>query len=302
MTWLVWLVLGTLFGAVTPHDGSDERGWNFNTRVRDGQPLTSCSQVEVSVRGGQLARGEDAATVPTTSNGLSVTGFKNGGLYARGGGASEYAVKLCKFAAGDTLAEAQSVLEQVRLSVRGGVVSVDGPTDRQAWTAHLIVMTPQDAHVNLETLNGPLSVDGIAGYISVRATNGPVSVQHCNGEIHIEATNGPVDLMETNGDVHINASNGPLTVALSGQSWDGAGLEGRASNGPLTLRVPDGYQSGVQVEMSRHSPLSCRAAICSDAVRLGGENNGTLRLGAPDAQVRLSAYNGPVSIRSGHEE
>ena len=155
--------------------------------------------------------------------------------------------------------------------------------------------------MKLETRNGPLSIHGVAGNVVARAVNGPVSVNGCNGEIQIDAQNGPVDVSETSGKVRAIASNGPLSINLSGQSWDGSGLEARASNGPLTLRLPAGYQSGVLVELSRHSPLNCRAAICSDAVRLGGEDGGTLRIGSADAQVRLSATNGPVSITSSRE-
>jgi hypothetical protein len=290
----------TLFGTapVLEHSGQD---WNFNTRVRDGEVLTSCDQIDVTVRGAELARGEEAASVPAAADGLAVTGFVNGGLYVRGSGGAEYEVKLCKFAAGRTASDAAATLEHVKLAVNGGVVAVNGPSERRDWNAHLIVLAPQDARMKLETRNGPLSIHGVSGNVHARATNGPVSVRGSSGEIRIDAQNGPVDVSETSGAVHAVASNGPLSINLSGQAWDGSGLDARASNGPLTLRMPAGYQSGVLVEMSRHSPLNCRAAICSDAVRLGGDDGGTLRIGSADAQVRVSAKNGPVSITSSRE-
>ncbi len=289
----------TLLG-VAPEQG-DQRGWNFNTRVRDGEVLTSCDQLDVTVRGAELARGEEAASVPATADGLAVTGFANGGLYVRGSGGAEYQVRLCKFAAGRTSGEAAATLENVKLAVNGGVVVVNGPSDRSDWNAHLIVLAPQDARLKLEARNGPLSIHGVSGNVLARVANGPVSVKGSSGEIRIDAQNGPVDVSETSGTVQAFATNGPLSINLSGQAWDGSGLEARASNGPLTLRMPNGYQSGVLVEMSRHSPLNCRAAICSDAVRLGGDDGGTLRLGSPDAQVRVSAKNGPVSITSSRD-
>jgi hypothetical protein len=144
-------------------------------------------------------------------------------------------------------------------------------------------------------------VQDVSGRIVARASNGPIGINGCSGEIRIDAQNGPVDISATSGDVHAVANNGPLSIRLSGQSWEGAGLEGRANNGPLSLNVPDGYQSGVQVEMSRSSPLQCRAAMCSDTVRLGGEDGGTLRIGSTDPQVRVSAHNGPVSISTSRD-
>jgi hypothetical protein len=300
---MMFVLLATvlsLLGTVPSPEAGQEPGWNFNLRTPDGRPPTSCDDLEVTIRSGELVRGEDVVSPPATPSGLSVRGFRNGGLYASGSGAGDYAVKLCKFAAGRTAGEAQAVLDAVTLGEQGGVVRVNGPDERSNWTAHLIVLTPENARVELETLNGPLSVSGVTGRITARATNGPVAVKGSSGEIRIEAQNGPVSLSETSGDVRAVANNGPLAVALSGGSWQGAGLDGRANNGPLSLRVPDGYQSGVAVEMSRHSPLNCRGAICTGAVRLGGDS-GTLRLGSDPAQVRLSAHNGPVSISSGRD-
>jgi len=192
-------------------------------------------------------------------------------------------------------------LDGVKLSVNGGAVRVEGPPDRQDWTVHVIVLAPQDARLDLETRNGPLGVQDVSGRVVARASNGPIGIKGCSGEIRIDAQNGPVDISGTSGDVRAVANNGPLSIHLSGQSWDGVGLQGLANNGPLSLKVPDGYQSGVQVEMSRSSPLQCRAPMCSDAVRLGGEDGGTLRIGSNDPQVRLSAHNGPVSISTSRE-
>ncbi len=65
----------------------------------------------------------------------------------------------------------------------------------------------------------------------------------------------------------------------------------------MTLWLPDRYQAGVRVEMSQHSPLSCRAILCSGAVR-SHEGGQRLTIGAPEGQVRLSSRSGPVTIAS----
>ena len=73
-------------------------------------------------------------------------------------------------------------------------------------------------------------------------------------------------------------------------------LTARASNGPLSLRVPAGYQSGVEVTSSNHSPWSCRASACSGGNRDWDDRTRSLRLGADPVVVRLSTVNGPVTV------
>ncbi len=297
MTSIIALTLAAAAVAAPP--APDGPAWNFRMNVDHEQPLTSCAQMDVSVRDGQLARAEEVVALPAGSTGVTVRGFVNGGVYARGG-TPDYTVKLCKFAAAATAAEAEARLAEISLSVRDGAVGVAGPAERRDWMAHLIVLAPSEAQVDLETHNGPLSVRAMSGRIAARTMNGPVSVSACSGKIDVSARNGPVSISEISGDVRAVATNGPLSVRLSGDAWNGPGLDARADNGPLSVRVPDGYQSGVRIDMSRHSPLNCRAAICREGVRLGEEGR-SLSFGAPEAQVRLSSQNGPVSIASARD-
>lgn len=273
--------------------------WNFNLRTTGSEPVTSCAQIEVTSRDGRIARAEETTPVGAASSGVTVKGAKNGGIYASGGAAG-YQVTLCKFAVAGSADAAQATLSRVTLNVTGGRVEVNGPAGGD-WTAHLIVLAPDQGQLELETANGPLSVRGMTGRVTARATNGPIAIRQVSGSLDIQARNGPVDLRETSGEVRAVAHNGPLSVDLSGPTWNGAGLEARTENGPLSLRVPDDYQAGVRVDVSRHSPLSCRAAMCRDAVRLGDDSGGTLTIGSEQAQVRLSSRNGPVTIRSARQ-
>ena len=111
---------------------------------------------------------------------------------------------------------------------------------------------------------------------------------------------GRQDSMSSPGSALARAqpADGPevvVDVRLSGTRWDGH-LTARASNGPLSLRVPAGYQSGVEVTSSNHSPWSCRASACTGGNRDWDDRTRSLRLGADPVVVRLSTVNGPVTV------
>jgi hypothetical protein len=314
-----WLVAGSavlMCGAVVAAAGTSgqdrrnrsHRDWddgknysfNINTGHRD-QPVTSCADVEVTVRNGELARDEEVQNVAASAQGLAVSGAKNGPVYVTGGDRNDYQVSLCKFTAADTGDEARAKLANMSLTVANGRVTVNGPSEN-GYLAYVIVETPRTARLDVEVTNGPLDLRSLSGHIVARTQNGPLSVREVSGEVDLLAQNGPVSLSEGAGHMRVSARNGPLSVALSGTTWQGAGLEASAQNGPLSLAVPDNYSSGVLVNISPNSPFNCRGSGCQQARRDWDDRSRTLRFGAdPNPIVNVSASNGPVSIATGRD-
>jgi hypothetical protein len=138
----------------------------------------------------------------------------------------------------------------------------------------------------------------MAGVLHLSAKNGPVSLNNIGGVVDTVATNGPISLRGISGDQKVSATNGPINVALSGNRWDGPGLEVSARNGPMTVSIPDSYGSGVQINTNDRSPVNCKIAACAEANRRPGEAR-NIRIGSGDPVVRLSTQNGPLSIQSG---
>ena len=122
-------------------------------------------------------------------------------------------------------------------------------------------------------------------------------MKNCTGTTEVDAVNGPLALTDLGGTVKATSQNGPLAINLSGSAWEGEGLDARANNGPLSLHVPESYQSGVQVTLSNHGPLSCRAKSCAQAMQQWQSGRGQLLFGGPTPVVRVAAMNGPVAIR-----
>lgn len=300
---LIALGTMTVAGVLTVHaqrvrGGDDSDSYEFNIEEpRDGVPVTSCDQLEVTVKRAFLARGEDVVTVAQPANLIRLSGPPNGGLRVRGEGRSDYQVRLCKFAAGDSQEEAAARVAQVRLVVKDGTVTTTGPADNNTWRASVYVDAPQGGQMSVEAQNGPLAVEGISGRLVARTLNGPLAIRNCTGTTEVEAVNGPLALKELGGTVRATSQNGPLAIDLTGSAWEGEGLDARANNGPLALHVPESYQSGVEVTLSNHGPLSCRNKSCAQAMQQWQGGRGQLRFGGPTPVVRVAAMNGPVAIR-----
>ena len=268
----------------------------------EGDESRGCSDLHMSFDERETVRSEQHLTIPSSeAQPLSVQAAKNGGIRVIGGGGSEYDVTVCKAAAGDDRASAQGRLAGISASVHGGLLSVSGPGGGD-WTAYLIVRAPRNAAMDLAAHNGPISLRNLGGAVKAHSTNGPISLKECSGDIQATTENGPISLRGSGGKLRLETENGPISVDLSGSQWQEGGLEARTENGPLSLRVPAGYEAGVRVEASGHSPMRCSAAVCGRAQRTWDDEHRFIELGSSSPAVRMSTVNGPVSVESSGDE
>jgi DUF4097 and DUF4098 domain-containing protein YvlB len=153
----------------------------------------------------------------------------------------------------------------------------------------------------LDATNGPVSFYGVDGKLNARATNGPISIHDFNGEGELRAQNGPISITGSSGNLRVQTENGPISVSLRGTSWSGSGLTAEAQNGPVTLSVPSGFQSSFLVESTGHGPVSCQASICGESRKTWDDDRKRIEFGSAPPVIRLSSYNGPVSVRNATE-
>ncbi len=177
-----------------------------------------------------------------------------------------------------------------------------GPGDENEWTVELLIRTPKSATIELDTMNGPISLYDVDGKLMARATNGPISLKNFSGDAEITAANGPINVEGSKGSVRIRTENGPISVALEGKAWSGTGLTADAHNGPLTLMVPSGYESSFVVESTNYAPVSCKASICDNVRKTWDDQHRRIEYGNAPAMIRLSTVNGPVSVRDSREK
>jgi hypothetical protein len=175
-------------GAEAAQDHSDDwlercqknRGWN------NGRSEVHCE-----------LRESRAAATPR----LSVDGGTNGGVTVRAWNERDVRVRAQVQAWAGTREEARELARQVRVTTSGGDVRATGP----------------------ERSGGAQLVRELRGVRSpphrprVETTNGGISVERVAGEMHLQARNGPVSLRGVSGDVHARTANGPMRVVLEGE-------------------------------------------------------------------------------------
>ena len=91
----------------------------------------------------------------------------------------------------------------------------------------------------------------------------------------------------------------PISMRLSAEQWEGPRLEAATVNGPVHLALPDKFRTGVRVEASGRSPISCRAGACAGAYSESGAKGRTIMLNGSSSTVKVSTENGPVSVTGG---
>src|SRR5713101_5309622 len=225
-------------------------------------PLADCSDLHIRFDDHDaLVRSEEHTITRAEAPVLRVHPETNGGLQVQGWDRDVYSVTACKAAAGDG-GDADRILSQISVSVHGGEVTTKGTSDVDNWNVYLLIRAPKSASIELETMNGPISLYGVDGKLTARAKNGPISLHEFSGDAEISAVNGPITISGSSGNVRVHTQNGPISVSLAAKSWSGTGLSADAENGPLTLLVPSDYQSSFVVESRNHAPISCRARNC----------------------------------------
>ena len=258
-----------------------------------------CSRVRSTFDDEETVRGEQEFTLTAAQVPQLQVDSTIGGIEVRGWDGADYHIRACKTAGGATVPEAQQHLQQIRVEVASGRVSVRGPGEEgQSWSVYLLVQAPRNANIDLKTTNGPISLTDLSGKITAQTTNGPLSIKDCSGEVNASAHNGPISLRGSTGDIHAQTQNGPISVALTGTAWQGPGLEAHAQNGPVSLSMPENFQSGVIVQTDGHSPMSCKASVCSNARKTWDEGYRRIELGSGTPAVKLSTVNGPASVHT----
>jgi DUF4097 and DUF4098 domain-containing protein YvlB len=232
--------------------------------------------------GDRRGRTEVYCEVKTTgvrnpSSSISMEGLRNGGVSVTGWTRDSMVVRTRIRVTARTQSLAREIAGQIRTTIRGGTVTVDGPRydDDVQWNVSLVSSVPEKTNLRVETRNGP------------------VGLSNLRGDIDATTSNGPLSLSDLGGSVRARTTNGPLSISLTGSRWEGSGLEARTTNGPLTISVPDGYNAHLEAgttngPVSLGFPITVVGRITRDI---------STDLGSGGATIRATTTNGPLSIR-----
>jgi putative adhesin len=210
-------------------------------------------------------------------NPLEVDAGQNGGIRVRGWDRAEVHMRARVSASGASDAEARQLVAGVRIITGGGTIRAEGPASRgeNSWAVSFELDVPRTAILTLRTHNGGISIGDFQGTANFHAVNGGVSLSNVGGDIRGETTNGG------------------LTVDLSGDRWDGAGLDVETKNGGIKMAVPEHYSAALET-----ATTNGRISIDFPVTVSGRINRQlTTTLGAGGAKIRAVTTNGGVTIR-----
>jgi DUF4097 and DUF4098 domain-containing protein YvlB len=284
------LCLAWLFTPANTH-AAKNRGFNINIEgsAETCGDLKARSSVEIAQVNESFTLSKGEAPI------LELNAADRGHIRVRGWDRADYSVETCKIAAAETRGAAEQMARGISVAHTAGRISYSGPAgDSAEWMAVFFIHAPRDASLNLEATNGPIEVRGVNGSVKLRATNGPIAIAECGGTVEAHTTNGPIAFSGDRGEVHLNAQNGPISLKLGAETWNGAQLEARTINGPLAVSLPENFRSGMRLETSGHTPVSCNAAQCRNAWRDGR----TMQMNGTNDTIRMSTENGPVAIHT----
>ena len=211
-------------------------------------------------------------------NPLDVDAGNNGGIRVRGWDRGDVRVRARIMASADTDAEARRLVSGVRVDTAGGRVRASGPdmSRDEHWHISFELQVPRTSILTLNTNNGGISIDDFRGSAKFHARNGGLSLTNVGGDLHGDTTNGGV------------------TVDLTGDHWDGTGLDVETRNGGVRLTMPKGYSAELETGTT-HGGFNIDFPVTVQGSLNGRHFITTLGSGGP--KVRAITTNGGVTIR-----
>jgi len=259
------MVAGAWLAASPALAQKSDADWLAQCREQDGGRYRHCEVRPVAMAGGGPLH-VDARP----NGGVQVTGWDE----ARIAGSARIQIQA------DNEADARALAGSIVIDSGGGALRADGPKtgEGRSWSVSFVLSAPRQTDLEIEAVNGPVGISGLAGQI--RATT----------------TNGPMSLRDLAGDVKVRTTNGPLSIVLSGASWDGEGLDAETRNGPVSVAIPEGYSA--QLEASTvNGPFHLGIPVTVQGELPGGRVRSIdAPIGGGGARIRAVTTNGPLSI------
>lgn len=213
---------------------------------------------------------------------LTVDARPNGGIRIEAWDRNEIRVRAVVQASARTMDAARQLASRVQVQAGSGRVSATGPSDaersrREWWSVSYRINVPRQTDLDLDSLNGGISVAGVAG------------------TLRFETHNGGVNLRDLAGSVRGETHNGGLNVSLGGSRWEGEGLDVETSNGGVTLSIPEGYNAQLETRtVNGGVRFDYPMTVVGDLTARTGLN-ATLGSGGPPVRVRT--VNGGLRVQ-----
>jgi DUF4097 and DUF4098 domain-containing protein YvlB len=298
------IILGLAMAAAIWTAAASDRRHSVNVTTDDSTSSDDCSARLRLSSSDFGATYRDETTTAVSNQPLTIRGERNGGIQVTTWDQPQFSIKLCKQVAADNESAARRILQETKLQISGGDVSVSSPesSDDYSLGTLILVKAPRGATVSLHVHNGGISLRKFDGTAAAFTTNGGISLNQSTGKLTVEAQNGGVSIKDCSGDVNAQVQNGGLSIILPEQ-WSGKGMEAHAQNGGMTISVPRNFAASLEVTGSEYVGIVCKGDICNAGQRTWDNGHKIFRLGGSGPQVHASTVNGGIVIQErGHEK
>jgi hypothetical protein len=224
------------------------------------------------------------STIPSSGT-IAVDGGKNGGIRVKGMDRADILVRACVQTWGATDEAARAAAGNIRIDTGGTIKATNSASDEN-WGVSFELLVPRGTDLRLKAHNGGISIAGV------------------EGNLEFETLNGGVSLWEVAGDVRGRTTNGGVTIALSGNSWTGSGLDVTTTNGGVHLSMPETYAANIETGTTNGGFRSNSPAlnVTTEQVKGPDRHQRATRLNTAlnggGAPIRVITTNGGVNISS----
>ena len=145
-------------------------------------------------------------------------------------------------------AEDEESLKRISITTeqQGATVSINATNDKENnGSVQLEVYVPRQASLHVSSGDGPLTLDGVSGDITLRSNDGPITVSNSGGQLHVTTDDGPIQINKFDGQVDARTGDGP--IALDGNF---NALSARTGDGEISLTVPAGSSFTIETNSS----------------------------------------------------
>ena len=209
------------------HDGkalATSEGW----AIRD---CSGSDKDQTNWGWGHQERACELRTITIASPDKLKVSSMNGGIHVVGEDRPDVKIEAKVQAWAGSASEAADILREIQIDAAGGNIRDNGPNfhwGHQGYGISYVIHAPKQTSAELKTLNGG------------------IGLEHLNGELRFDTTNGGVDLVDLAGDVRGSTVNGGLDISLSGDRWNGKGLQADTTNGGIALNIPEHYAAHLE--------------------------------------------------------
>ena len=215
---------------------------------------------------------------------------------------------------GDTLEEAEERLDKLvyHMTQEGEIVRLryrasEQESDVRRYSGvSFDVAVPTETRVDAETSNGAMTIEAVAGRLTLDTSNGAIRVRDVVGEVVADTSNGAIEVERVQGVLRLDTSNGSIEIRDAAATIDadtsngriefaGALVEGshrmETSNGRIEVAVPADASLAIDARTSN-------ATISTD-LPLEGDTEGESWTAVlnPPASVTLTLRTSNGSIR-----